>query len=350
MARKRSAAKGRKGKSQVPPEALPTDLSFAQRCHNHHGSHYAETLINPRVEGPALRLADGVTARAQSIHSFAKGVFTIGTAGSGFVSLDLSKPCGDYATPNEAVAFSTATFAGTGFSTAPIPGVSMLNHNSDKSASIVGARNAEWILVSATLRVEYTGTALANKGRVLAIQAPSDTELAGYTLPQCSAFDNSRVVNLRSFGPGRQLGVFAVAYDLPRGGNSHQGFSSYSTTSNSTGPHLPSLGVIADGCNPGESFQFWADVRYQWTGSLIRGKKRTVADPACAIHCAQALCPEGTSVFFGSASKIASHARKGWMHKAWERGQSLVAHLQRPPPWATEAYSLFKQAMAILTA
>lgn len=138
---------------------------------------YASALVNPfgtRQVMPCI--PDNIVLPSYKFQSKCRGVFSTGTLGAGFVSLNpFTMAAGDNALVgafcDAPVVFTTLlynqnnygfTVAGGAFTT---PGVSATNGNSQNTSAFLNAQGRQLRLVAAGLKIQYIGSMFRNQGR-----------------------------------------------------------------------------------------------------------------------------------------------------------------------------------------
>lgn len=208
-------------------------------------------------------------------HCFSRGTFACGTQGVGFVYFGpwnagtSDTTCGLYSGPS----FTGVAFTNIGTP----PALVAVNTNAPYLAADIGpAPLAQWRLVSAMLRIRYTGTTLNLGGTVHGLFHPEQESLTGITIPgldlykQTARMSVSRDWQTINFCPSTQDGGYTEAADNAALGRPYfMGFIVNSTPSNTF------------------DFEFYVNVEY--AGRNIRGQTPGTNDPVAYFAAAEAM-------------------------------------------------------------
>jgi len=198
----------------------------------------------------------GIPTPSLKTHCFARGSLSIGTSSVGFISLapwqgcSNTQTCGFFTGPN---------FAGNSFTNvAAALSVIAYNTNSPYASTDIGAAPlAQYRLISACLRVRYTGTELTMGGTVHALHHPEQESLNGVTIAgldlyrQTSRFPVSREWVTVNYCPSQN----AITY--------------FEDPNPATA--FTFMGIMVDG-TAGNTFDWEMYGNYEFVGRNIRGQ------------------------------------------------------------------------------
>jgi len=219
---------------------------------------------------------------------FFRGSGAVGTNGIGYVALAPTPYNGPYT-----IFHSDATYAGTAFSSMGTGGSGHV-HNSLTTAlagysELVG-RTAFARVVSAGLRVTYTGTKLNESGLFYGIVHPEHRSIASMTPAACASINSTIVkrvadggsIELSAFGQREEEMNYPTTEDIE--GDYYPPYPFCSTrlaTTYSAGSDgwtanrdigAPMMGVLLSGCVAGSSFYYEVVYHCEFIGSKFSGR------------------------------------------------------------------------------
>lgn len=223
-------------------------------------SHFYEAGVPAGIPAPSLKT-----------HCFSKGAFVTGTAGVGFVYVG---PWQGATNDTSFGFYSGPAFAGSAFSsTTAANAVISMNTNSQFTAAEIGvAPLAQYRLISAELKIRYTGTELNLGGTVHALHHPEQESLTGVTVQgidlykQTSRFAVSRRWSSIHYCPSNN----AITYFEDPNPTTVHGFMGFLVQSPA-----------------GNSFDFEFYGNYEYVGRNVRGQTPSHND-SVAYNAAQA--------------------------------------------------------------
>lgn len=255
------------------------------------GSDYARAIANP-FTGPLACVPGQFPIQTRKLRVYTRGTFYIGMNSAGFI---FASPPNAIANDSDCVNFSTNNYAGDGTFTGiadggPYGTVAGARSNSDYTKADFGGTGgtSQMRIVSAGLRVRYTGKELDKSGSMYAFQDPTHNSLVGVTPTQIANEAQARRCQV-----SREWTT--VLYNPVQE-------SDYQLTTNSFPPSIGSgsalawyMGVMVTGCVvTGSSFDYEFYVTYEVNGRNVRGMTRTHSDPlavAAVVNVATAQPP-----------------------------------------------------------
>lgn len=185
MARNRKSKKAQQKseeekKSGVAPAGASKKVSSAlgQAQLSPMALQYAKALGNPfdSIQGAYVPLAPVLPSKKLTVWN--KGSLITGTQGVGFLGFS---PYGGVVNDSTSVSYTLANYAGTTFNPGAAIGAYGSNTNSPYLSSAFGNADelADFRLVSAGIRVRYTGTELNRGGSIVGLSQPEGASLSG---------------------------------------------------------------------------------------------------------------------------------------------------------------------------
>jgi len=236
---------------------------------------YARCLVNP-FSGPLTGIPTEPVLYSQVDRIFSRGTLVTGTAGVGFVSMS---PSSMVANDVGGVEFSTAAYAGNAIDASAAAGTGFVLSNSTFAAADFGPDGAQvqYRIVSAGLRIRYTGQNLTRGGRSIGLHEPSHDTLDGDATAKLLSYDNSG-----SFVPAETIDWATVLYRpvLDTDWNFKTVVPAFQTTA--------FMGFLIE--NPVAtspfSYEFESYVVVEFQGTQLRHKVSSMADAtgASAVH------------------------------------------------------------------
>lgn len=187
------------------------------------------------------------------------------------------------ATPKDISIFNTSTRAFEVDSAS----VFLKNHNGPYALSQFGANKVSFRLVSAGLKIKYTGTEEERGGLVTSLEHPEHTSLVGFTLPEMQAFDYARTEAVMANK------WHSLMYSGPVNDNEAQ------FTNNPVGTPFMAI-TVSGGSNLSFQTEGWAN--YEFAGDEVRDKIVICMDEAGGVAVAAAAKNLQSSKNFGEGS------------------------------------------------
>lgn len=253
---------------------------------------YATSLENPFKEGPIGCIPSYPIIKTQRTKLWSQGAFTTSTdAGkAGFITMNpwhvANNANSSTSVPNGFVQCTElATFVGSAIDLAttatPVTGVSMLYPNSPFTFAQFGAgsTNVQFRLVSAGLRIKYSGTSLAQGGTVFGLHQPNHESVDGYTASSIMSFDEGEKFVVLDQQRGKQDAWFTVLYrPVDPDDCEFSDLAGNPSGSGGTPNHIMGFLVIAPSTTP-ITFEYEAFANVEFTGAPARAKQLSWADP-----------------------------------------------------------------------
>lgn len=291
MVKAKSKSKSRSNKRKKPQAKSHPPAAHGPVIHMPDStSVYLKSLCDPATHrSVGLPASDNVGALTSlKQHAFGKGTFQIGVNGWGYVML---VPGAAVANNSVAVQGSTSTYPGTTVGGGLGPEIFTGQSNSMFATADFGnAPLAQYRIVSAVLKIRYSGTQLNLGGTVRALQHPNHETLSGLNAAAIEGYRQSKrfpvsrdwdqvvycpLTDQYNANPGASV---ALPYSIP-----FMAFLVSSTASN--------------------EFEYEYYVNYEMVGRNIRGQTICVKDPAGYAAITSAMAVEG-GAFRGSPRKM----------------------------------------------
>jgi len=284
---------------------------------SHCSSDYARSLANP-FSGPEACVPNYPVLLTRKTRVFARGTFSTGTAGFGFIAAD---PVNAVANNLNGVIASTPTFAGTTLSSAAA-GVAGFSTNSEFTAAQFGETTAllQKRVVSAGLRIRYVGTVFDQGGQVLGFSDPEHNNLFGRTFADIDGeLESARlVVSKNNWSTVRYRPFFES--DLQLNGD-------FPATVLVDGSFYMAFLVQAASAGTSLTYEYEFYVNHEISGKNVRSKTASHFDPTGfgAVHAAtitsKALMPSQQST--GESEKTFLTTATQYLNEAVSFGQTL---------------------------
>jgi len=269
---------------------------------------YFKSLINPfdaRNAGACVPRFPTLTSRKGRY--FARGVGACGTTGFGFVSFHpemMANDASDYA-----VACSVDTYAGDTIDADGGSGTTRFRLNSPYSLSDFSSNLVQVRIVSAGIKVRYTGTLLNQSGRAIAIEEPDHRTLQGLNIGNVQAFDRAESV------PFDKRWVVANRQPVKP---SELEFNPFVP-----GIEAPYLAVLI-GAGAGALFEWEAVLLTEEIGRIVRDKTMSHSDVNGFETVTSYLSQAGTKLFDAAANSNIDYS--GIATKVLNAGANYAAH------------------------
>lgn len=321
--------KQQKKKEQKKPQSKPKagERMVLTPC----GRGFARTLFNP-CGGKPVCIPDGNPSDSRKAKFFAKGTVTCPTGGGiGFIAFDPKAGSRTgLATANQALWFGNTTYAGSTIlqanGTTSVGGE--LNADYDTSLFVDG--DLECRVVSACLRIKYSGSSFYNQGTVV-----------GYSDPDGSSLSGKNAADLLSNDQVSQTTVSQISDRwLELLWKPHHNSENY--TSADDGSH--SLAFIMSGTSGTEAavFQYEAYANYEFIGPVARGKTPSVSVPRdfAAVNTAIRRLPNGPMLRAPQHEQSFLQLANKYAHQAANTVENVIDIAETVGPVLSRAFAL----------
>lgn len=182
--RKRRTYKKRKSYVRRKPISISMEKYDEKKCLRD----YKMSLLNPWNMNLAPCLPTFPSVPSERLTTFNRFTMTVGSGGTGFVAMNFS-PVTSTVDGSENVVYSGATYAGATVAVPPAVGTNGLGSNSTHTS--VGVGTLEWRLVSAGIRIKYSGTENNRGGAIVTHRSVQNDTTLGETYPTALSHDKS---------------------------------------------------------------------------------------------------------------------------------------------------------------
>lgn len=245
---------------------------------------YLQSLCDPvGKRNVGLPSSDNSTYTSLKQHVFGKGTLAVGTAGFGFISLSPGSAVGN----GVCGTYSDATFAGTSISAVGAGSIGLTSNSMFAPADFGPDPLAQFRVVSALLRVRYSGTELNRGGTVYQLQQPRHQPMTGETAASVAAY--------------QQAAKYAVSREWSN--VVYCPLNTSWTASTTAGTYTNNFMSILMESAPGNTFDYEFFVNFEITGRNVRGQTACVNDPVGYGAIAAAMAEQGGN-YKGSPAKM----------------------------------------------
>jgi hypothetical protein len=240
--------------------------------------HYARSLVNP-YSGPLPCVPCYPPVKSRKVRLFSKGRFYTASGGNtpgfGWIMAD---PAQAAAKDAICVSASLASFTGSQMGVSNVNGatVTSSSSNSDYTASQIGFANgkASYRVVSAGLRVKYSGTILNAGGDIVGLQEPTHDTLNTYDTAGMEADDEAKKFAIKSDR------WYNILYRPVRTQEKdfHEAITVGQDDLSNIGQHFY-MGFAINSATPNQPFDYEFYVNMEFSGRDVRGATRSHSDP-----------------------------------------------------------------------
>lgn len=304
----------------TPKVNKPNSAASVQRMITRLGScssEYALSLENPFATGPVGCIPSYPTIKSQRTKLWNRGSFDTGSDGYGFIVMNPWAVSSDANTTSAGIAdgfvqYSTPTYTGAGVITlnvvgtpvAPSGSVVSAQPNSPFTRTQFGTTSAlvQYRIVSAGLRIKFSGTALNQGGIVYGLHQPNHETLLNYTRDTMMSFDEGGkfvITGQNSENPDKW---FTVLYKPVDPFDCEFAFNPTNPGTVTAATSFPMGFIVKTAATGSQPFEYEAFANVEFTGAPARAKSLSYADPVGFAAVQTALNASGNPPTYSDAN------------------------------------------------